>query len=82
MAVPGKRVIEDKAITKPQDELVELASVNSNRGDKEILQTAPTADYSGASKKTDPDEIRLVRKLDLYILPILWAMYYLNWIDR
>jgi len=82
MAASGKKVIDDKAVMKPQDELVELASVNSNRDYKETMQTAPTADYSGASKKTDPEEIRLVRKLDVHILPILWAMYYLNWIDR
>lgn len=27
-----------------------------------------TADYSGATKKTDPAEIKLVRKLDLWIM--------------
>jgi hypothetical protein len=32
-------------------------------------------DYSGAAAKSDPAEIRLVRKLDLRIMPILWAMY-------
>ncbi|KAK7229486.1 hypothetical protein V2G26_001656 [Clonostachys chloroleuca] len=39
-------------------------------------------DYSGASEKTDPAEIALVRKLDRYIMPILWAMYFLNYLDR
>ena len=27
-------------------------------------------DYSGASEKTDPAEIKLVRKLDLWIMPM------------
>ena len=27
-------------------------------------------DYSGAAKKTDPAEIKLVRKLDLWIMPM------------
>ena len=27
-------------------------------------------DYSGASKKTDPAEIKLVRKLDMWIMPM------------
>ncbi|KAL4794416.1 major facilitator superfamily domain-containing protein [Aspergillus venezuelensis] len=39
-------------------------------------------DYSGAHEKTDPAEIRLVRKLDIWIMPILWLMYWLNYLDR
>lgn len=34
-------------------------------------------DYSGAVAKTDPAEMMLVRKLDLRIMTILWAMYFL-----
>ena len=30
-------------------------------------------DYSGAAKKTDPVEIALVRKLDMWIMPTLWG---------
>lgn len=36
-------------------------------------------DYSGAHAKTDPAEIALVRKLDWYIMPMLWLMYWLNY---
>jgi hypothetical protein len=39
-------------------------------------------DYSGAREKTDPAEIRLVRKLDMWIMPTLWLMYWLNYLDR
>ncbi|OJJ36354.1 hypothetical protein ASPWEDRAFT_108783 [Aspergillus wentii DTO 134E9] len=39
-------------------------------------------DYSGAQKKTNPVEIRLVRKLDMWIMPTLWLMYWLNYLDR
>ncbi|KAK8110716.1 uncharacterized protein PG998_007173 [Apiospora kogelbergensis] len=39
-------------------------------------------DYAGARFKTDPEEIRLVRKLDTWIMPTLWLMYFLNYIDR
>jgi hypothetical protein len=39
-------------------------------------------DYSGAVAKTDPVEIALVKKLDMRIMPILWAMYFLNYLDR
>jgi hypothetical protein len=34
-------------------------------------------DYSGAVAKTDPEEMKLVRKLDIRIMTILWAMYFL-----
>ncbi|KAL3956557.1 hypothetical protein ACCO45_009403 [Purpureocillium lilacinum] len=40
------------------------------------------ADYSGAREKTDPKEIALVRKLDRWIMPMLWSMYWLNYLDR
>lgn len=44
---------------------------------------AKGGDYSGATAKTDEVEIRLVRKLDLRIMPILWMMYFLNYVgDR
>ncbi|GAB7365122.1 hypothetical protein MBLNU230_g6211t1 [Neophaeotheca triangularis] len=40
------------------------------------------ADYSGAREKTDPKEIALVKKLDRWIMPMLWGMYWLNYLDR
>ncbi|KAM0408680.1 hypothetical protein ACHAPD_011671 [Fusarium lateritium] len=45
-------------------------------------QNNRSGDYSGATSKTDPAEIALVRKLDRMIMPILWAMYFLNYLDR
>ncbi|KAH7311359.1 major facilitator superfamily domain-containing protein [Stachybotrys elegans] len=39
-------------------------------------------DYSGAVAKTTPEEVKLVRKLDIWIMPILWLMYWLNFLDR
>lgn len=50
--------------------------VESQRG------KAVKVDYSGASEKTDPREIALVRKLDWRIMPMIWIMYFLNYIDR
>ncbi|KAM0326710.1 hypothetical protein ACHAQA_006583 [Verticillium albo-atrum] len=50
---------------------------------EDILKSEPgTRDYSGAREKTDPREIALVRKLDWWIMPILWLMYWLNYLDR
>ncbi|KAH9826511.1 Aminotransferase [Teratosphaeria destructans] len=42
----------------------------------------PAIDYAGAHDKVDPKEIALVRKLDMYLMPILWIMYFLNYLDR
>ncbi|KAL2682389.1 hypothetical protein Neosp_006839 [[Neocosmospora] mangrovei] len=39
-------------------------------------------DYSGAHEKTDPKEIALVKKLDRWMMPMLWSMYWLNYLDR
>lgn len=45
-----------------------------------ILKSVPVVgkvDYSGAHEKTDPREIALVKKLDRWIMPMLWSMYWL-----
>ncbi|RSL90121.1 hypothetical protein CDV31_015751 [Fusarium ambrosium] len=39
-------------------------------------------DKFGSHAKTDPKEIALVKKLDMYLMPILWIMYFLNFLDR
>jgi hypothetical protein len=39
-------------------------------------------DYSGAQAKTDPEEIKLVKRLDWFIMPMLWMMYAFNYLDR
>lgn len=57
--------VEDKA----QIDMVETAydpeaaSINEKE-----LATDKKVDYSGFSQKTDPREIKLVRKLDMYIM--------------
>ncbi|KAL1612083.1 hypothetical protein SLS60_000306 [Paraconiothyrium brasiliense] len=53
-----------------QDEVLEKPDVE-NRGDS-----------TGAVAKTDPEEIRLVRKIDWRLMPTLWIMYFLNYVDR
>ncbi|KAI9923945.1 hypothetical protein ASPWEDRAFT_108872 [Aspergillus wentii DTO 134E9] len=60
--------------TKKETEYIE--NVDSVKNNKVL------GDYSGATSKTDPREIRLVRKLDFHIMPIVWAMYFLNYLDR
>ncbi|KAH8179456.1 major facilitator superfamily protein [Sarocladium implicatum] len=50
---------------------------------EDFLKVQPEAlDYSGAHEKVDAREIALVRKLDWWIMPILWGMYWLNYLDR
>ncbi|KAK2016139.1 major facilitator superfamily transporter [Colletotrichum eremochloae] len=50
--------------------------------EKPIPRNTSKVDYSGAQEKTDPKEIALVRKLDKWIMPMLWSMYWLNYLDR
>ncbi|EON66851.1 hypothetical protein W97_06253 [Coniosporium apollinis CBS 100218] len=70
-----------------------MAPVQSNKDEKIVVQyeeevgsidkpLPEKADYSGAAAKTDPAEIALVRKLDRWIMPMLWSMYWLNYLDR
>ena len=46
---------------------------NEHPLDEEGRTTEQDVDYSGATKKTDPKEIALVRKLDRWIMPTLWG---------
>ncbi|KAK1625156.1 major facilitator superfamily domain-containing protein [Colletotrichum phormii] len=48
---------------------------------KDVLLTGQ-ADKFGSVAKVDPKEIALVRKLDAYLMPMLWLMYFLNFLDR
>lgn len=66
----------------------------------EPLKQTTEYDRFGSAKKTDPKEIKLVRKIDIYMMvsslsiqitqvdetdlaqPILWLMYFLNFLDR
>ncbi|KAF4781230.1 major facilitator superfamily transporter [Colletotrichum scovillei] len=50
--------------------------------EKPIPQDEENRDWTGSAKKTDPEEIKLVRKLDWRIMPTLCIMYFLNYVDR
>ncbi|KAK1708766.1 vitamin H transporter [Colletotrichum lupini] len=62
---------------KPNENFVEMSTEDEKGG---VLQLG--ADYSGAVAKTSAEEIALVRKLDFRIMPTLWCMYFLNYLDR
>uniref|UniRef100_A0A0D2YA28 Major facilitator superfamily (MFS) profile domain-containing protein n=1 Tax=Fusarium oxysporum (strain Fo5176) TaxID=660025 RepID=A0A0D2YA28_FUSOF len=62
-----------------------LDNVESRPNDDAIFSKFPKmdkVDEFGAHAKTDPREIALVKKLDKYILPMLWFMYLFNYLDR
>lgn len=71
------------------NELSPVARVETGKGHSSVYEevSKPTiavekVDYSGAHEKTDPKEIALVKKLDRWIMPMLWSMYWLNYLDR
>lgn len=72
MKPPSTPTVEDKESNNAHVEDVDSLKV----ADEKAL-----GDYSGATAKIDPVEIRLVRKLDFRIMPILWAMYFLNYVS-
>lgn len=56
---------EDYTITEVTHNPVEVPSIE----EKEASKSEPTLlDYAGSAEKTDPKEIKLVRKLDLWML--------------
>lgn len=63
-----------------QERKDEVAAVPFDEVEETLKASSGTRDYSGAAAKTDPREIALVRKLDWWIMPILWAMYWLNYL--
>ncbi|KAI6785328.1 MFS transporter [Emericellopsis cladophorae] len=70
---------------KHDNELRLAQTKDSEAGFEQSEKPVPVVDrvdYSGAHEKTDPKEIRLVRKLDRWIMPMLWSMYWLNYLDR
>ncbi|KEF52227.1 uncharacterized protein A1O9_11854 [Exophiala aquamarina CBS 119918] len=56
--------------------------IEASHRESQLEEVKPRLDYAGSHAKIDPAEIKLVRKLDLYILPVLWLMYWLNFLDR
>ena len=58
------------------------AATDPEADQKVFTEDDPNADYTGVAKKTDPEEIKLVKKLDWMIMPTLCIMYFLNYVDR
>ncbi|OHW89438.1 MFS transporter [Colletotrichum incanum] len=71
--------------SSPQDKVAVNQMEHVLTTDDPALMKQPIiekVDEFGAHTKTDPKEIALVKKIDWYILPILWVMYFLNFLDR
>ncbi|OAL53113.1 MFS general substrate transporter [Pyrenochaeta sp. DS3sAY3a] len=72
------------AATITHDDKTNIAHIESAEHDDvhkgEIL--SDKVDEFGAAAKSDPREIALVKKLDWYMMPILWLMYFFNFLDR
>lgn len=59
-----------------------VMTVEDIGNDDDLQKPQVKKDYSGVAEKTDPAEIALVKKLDRWIMPMLWSMYWLNYLDR
>ncbi|QGI65184.1 hypothetical protein CEK26_009135 [Fusarium fujikuroi] len=69
-----------------RDEKTDIRDVEpqifQNEYPEKAIPRVDKIDYSGAHEKTDPKEIALVKKLDRWMMPMLWSMYWLNYLDR
>jgi len=71
------------ADNNPKEEPLKLEpTLSVAEHDEKPVPKYEKTDYSGAHEKTDPKEIALVKKLDRWIMPMLWSMYWLNYLDR
>lgn len=74
----GDEKIHDVNQTEPSSTTNDyLEKVESSRYEQDIdtkQDGDKRLDYSGAHAKTDPAEIALVKKLDWYIMPMLWLV--------
>lgn len=65
---------------KSQDNMA-VQHIDHKEGSEVFEKADVNRDYAGAAAKSDPAEIALVRKLDYRILPTLFVMYFLNYVD-
>ncbi|KAL7007565.1 hypothetical protein EMMF5_003029 [Cystobasidiomycetes sp. EMM_F5] len=83
---PGGEVASFAAESKSEIHTPEEKSYHEQFEDVEQnrLQGQPAGktDHFGTSTSLSPEERKLVRKLDLYILPMLFCMYYMNKTDQ
>ena len=93
--VPDSPTDEKKIYPADDTASVEIVERTPSSLEENEKATAldPTAGYDGFKqcvasppssltrlRKTDPKEIKLVRKLDRYIVVSLWAMYWMNYL--
>lgn len=71
--VTRNEAANEKAEVVHQDDV--LFRTTSEAGPEKPVPRIGKVDYSGAYEKTDPKEIALVRKLDRWIMPMLWCKY-------
>lgn len=63
------RIEDDKMIVQH----VENSKIDASHSESQVDDPKVKAgDYSGARSKTDATEIRLVRKIDLILMPTIW----------
>ncbi|KAF3931445.1 hypothetical protein ABW19_dt0203089 [Dactylella cylindrospora] len=65
-------------VESKRDEVECVESLNAQKG----VTATGARDHFGAALERDETEKALVRKLDWRIMPTLWVMYFLNYLDR
>ncbi|KAL0940241.1 uncharacterized protein CTRU02_203004 [Colletotrichum truncatum] len=65
--------------SQPKEEEANFHHVERGEG---LDTIASNLGHSGPGRKASPEEIKLVKRLDWIILPVLWIMYWFNYLDR
>lgn len=65
-------------MSSPKQATVAMAQYESSPDGVDAGMEAALRDFVPGS----PEEKRLLRKIDLYLMPILWITYVFNYIDR
>ncbi|KAF2852561.1 MFS transporter-like protein [Plenodomus tracheiphilus IPT5] len=71
----------EKAYIATAEHVERTRTAETEMAHKNIAVDAKLDEF-GARSKIDPLEIALVKKLDRTILPMLWIMYFFNFLDR
>lgn len=78
MAITEQDLKQDTAIDGKSDHIDELKDATDSKAPdapKDLPMDMSESDYAAAEK-------RLVRKLDMTLVPVVWLLYLFNYLDR
>ena len=72
-------VVRDETTPQTLEGLSKTKTIDTVHNDEALRVLAQ---YAGNTSWTPEEEKKLVRKVDLYLFPMIWLMYLLSYMDR